>query len=198
MKIDEKWAALKSLPPGILVSDQGHIRIYDDGEHFHEAELKTYNGVICFNFRYKTIQVHRVVAEAFVENPDPEHLTIVKHKNGDVTDNRAENLEWAAHASNFSNYRSCRNKIYCVEKDIVYGSLRSAAYANGIQQDMLSEFIKQGQPIFGLTFKKVDSNDHSFDDKGVAYCEFNDLLDCVKACDSVEEFNKMAKNLIDG
>ena len=36
--------------------------------------------------------ITRLVAEHFLENPD--NLTIIKHKNGDKSDNRADNLEY--------------------------------------------------------------------------------------------------------
>ena len=62
--------------------------------------MATYNGKGYRRVRLqgRTFKVHRLVAEAFVPNPD--QLPYVLHKDGDRENNRWDNLEWSDRQSN--------------------------------------------------------------------------------------------------
>lgn len=50
--------------------------------------------VLCKNNKHKTYKIHRLVAEAFLPNPD--NLPQVNHRDENKLNNNAENLEWCS------------------------------------------------------------------------------------------------------
>lgn len=94
-----------------LVEGFPHYWIYDDGrlysEHTHkflaqfEIGRKEYPYLaykLCLDGFEKTEQVHRLVANAFIPNPD--NLATVNHIDGNKFNNHVSNLEWMTQQEN--------------------------------------------------------------------------------------------------
>lgn len=63
---------------------------------------------LCKNSKYKHCTIHRLVAEAFIDNPD--NLPCVNHKDENKQNNNVDNLEWCSVAYNNS-YGSRLGKV---------------------------------------------------------------------------------------
>jgi hypothetical protein len=77
-------------------------RIYSLYSHKFLSDKKMlgeYKAVtICENGERKEETVHRLIAKAFIPNPD--NLPVVNHKDGDKTNNCVTNLEWCTQKEN--------------------------------------------------------------------------------------------------
>jgi hypothetical protein len=91
----ETWRESKY--EGWEVSNLGGIRNKKTGNVLKGSVSKKGYKYVCLN-GVGSKRLHRIVAEAFI--PNPNGYTEVNHKNGNKLDNRIYNLEWCTHQQN--------------------------------------------------------------------------------------------------
>jgi len=95
------WKVCK-LCENYMISDDGMVKRVETGKTLKQRlRYDNYLSVsISMGSRnnVKTALVHRLVAEAFI--PNPENKPQVNHKDGNTTNNCVENLEWVTNLEN--------------------------------------------------------------------------------------------------
>lgn len=137
-----------------LVESRGFSKQYRNGKILYQRTQNGYRRVkLCNGGVNKVKMVHRLVAEAFI--PNPQSLPFINHKDEVRSNNRVDNLEWCTRLYNMR-YGNCVENIrksHINNKKLskpvskcdlngnileIYPSQAEAARANGLWQSRIS------------------------------------------------------------
>ena len=157
----EIWRDIEGYEGMYQVSNEGRVRSLDRTITFKDGRKRIFKGQIlkqqlANNYnkvdlqinKYKhSFNVHRLVAAAFI--PNPENLSDVNHKDENKLNNKCSNLEWISHIDN-CNYGDRNEKVsisqgkrvMCVETGIEYHSISFASKQCNICIDCISKCCK--------------------------------------------------------
>ena len=122
------------------------------------SQRKNHDGYLLVNLykngTMKTYSVHRLVAEAYI--PNPENKTEINHKDENKEHNWLSNLEWTTHKENI-NYGTRNAKVaeknsipvYCEELNTVFPSAIEAARQLDLDQGSITKCCKGARKTCG-------------------------------------------------
>lgn len=161
-KQKERWKDIAGYEGYYQVSNRGRIRSLDRLVHYKDGRKANYKGrLVAVNSRpngylkanlyknhtMKNVSVHRLVAEAFI--PNPEGHPEINHKDEVKTNNDVSNLEWCTSSYN-SNYGTAKKRwakknsipvkgIHIETGDVIYLKSMTEGEKYGFSQQAISD-----------------------------------------------------------
>ena len=175
----EIWKDVVGYEGRYMVSNLGNVKSVIFKKNGKEKNLKLLDGKDYLQVRLrkdgkgKTLKVHRIVAKAFLDNPN--NYNVVNHKNWNKHDNRAENLEWCSYSYNNwylpnrkepmpmpkakakkeNGYKNGNKsfakpkQVICLETGDVFASISEAARNTNVEQSNISRCLRGRQRTCG-------------------------------------------------
>ena len=160
----EVWKDVKGFEELYKVSNMGRMKklghINRQGVKRKERIMKSslsasgYKQVgICKNGKYYVKRVHRLVAQAFI--PNPNNYPIINHKDEVRTNNKVSNLEWCT--VEYNNNYGTRN---------IKGSITKT---NGLRCKKVAQLDKKGN-LIKIWISSADAGRHGYNQSDVSAC----------------------------
>ena len=150
--MSEVWKDIEGYEGLYQVSDQGRVKSLNYRRTGKERVIKQSfdtNGYLVVKLSKggeKThYKVHRLVAEAFIENPD--NKPRISHINTIRADNRAENLCWASQKEicNKPTRRRTTMKVFC--EGTIFNSIAECAEHYGVKRITMYKWLDGTNPM---------------------------------------------------
>lgn len=153
----EKWKDIVGYESYYQISDIGRIKRKDTEKILKNNIRNGYEYVtLCVNGQRKKFYVHRLVAIAFI--PNPNSYEQVNHKDGNKSNNKASNLEWCTQKENLLhafrtglNTPTTQNLIRFDRKPVIriedgkwFSGVTEAANQMGVCEAAMSKCLNKG------------------------------------------------------
>lgn len=191
--LKEVWKDISEYVGYYQVSNFGNVRSVDrvitdcNGKTYfkHGKNMKFGNNGVGYMFvalckfgKYKLVTVHRLVATAFIPNPD--NLPVINHIDGNKLNNNVDNLEWCTtkenihhairsglvgkvskesrkHAGEINSYKQGK-RVLCTTTGEVFQSMKIASTTLNIPLSCVSRSVYRNRPYCGYKFELLDAS----------------------------------------
>ena len=157
----EEWKDIKGYEHKYQISNYGNVKSLDyhrtgESKLLSPVLKKTgyYQVNLYLNGQYCSKRIHKLVAEAFLENPD--NLPVVNHIDGDKTNNHVSNLEWCTISHNTWH----ATHVLGTNQESLYKATEASKKPCSILNTETNELLdfssrKEAEDYFGCEFRAI-------------------------------------------
>lgn len=140
----EQWKPITGYEGHYEVSNKGNVKSLKYKKHriLKPSEWQGYKKIkLVMEGIEKTFKIHRLVAKAFVKNPEDKPM--VNHKDGNKGNNIYTNLEWTTNAENIKH--AYDNELISIKKKMRSAKPKAVLQIDKETGDVLAKFESAGE-----------------------------------------------------